>query len=91
MATYFARPYGKVYGTGATSAGLTSVGRVYTFATPERTWTVTHNLGTYNFVASLFDSSYQQFFAGIKVISPNQFIVYMTEPTAGSVNVVFSL
>jgi len=91
MATYFARPYGKVYGTGATSAGLTSVGRVYTFNTPELSWTVTHNLGTYNFVASLFDSSYQQFFAGLKVIRPNQFIVYMTGPTAGSVNVVFSL
>jgi hypothetical protein len=91
MATYFARPYGKVYGTGATSAGLTSVGRVYTFNTPELNWTVTHNLGTYNFVASLFDSNNQQFFAGIKVISPNQFVVYMTEPTAGSVNVVFSL
>jgi hypothetical protein len=91
MATYFARPYGKVYGTGATSAGLTSVGRVYTFNTPELSWTVTHNLGTYNFVASLFNSANQQFFAGVKVISPNQFIVYMTEPTAGSVNVVFSL
>lgn len=91
MATYFARPYGKVYGTGATSAGLTSVGRVYTFNTPELTWTVTHNLGTYNFVTSLFDSNNQQFFAGIKVISANQFVVYMTEPTRGSVNVVFSL
>jgi hypothetical protein len=91
MATYFARPYGKVYGTGATSAGLTSVGRTYTFVAPELTWTVTHNLGTYNFVASLFNDQNQQFFAGVKAISPNQFIVYMTEPTSGTVNVVFSL
>jgi hypothetical protein len=52
---------------------------------------VTHNLGTYNFVASLFDAQNQQFFAGVKATSPNQFIVYMTEPTAGLVNVVFSL
>ena len=93
MATqYFAKSYGKVYGTGAAAASqYSTILRVYNFATRELTWVVTHNLGTYNFTATLTDSNGNQFFAKIKAVSSNQFVVYLTEPTSGSVFVTFGL
>jgi hypothetical protein len=92
MATqYFARSYGRVYGTGAGGAGPSSAARVYSFATPSSTWVITHNLGTYNFSVSLMDSSNRQVFAGVKAVSGNQIIVSFTEPISGSANVMFSL
>jgi len=38
---------------------------------------------------TLFDADYNMMFAKITAVSPNQFIVYFTEPTAGIVNVTF--
>jgi hypothetical protein len=91
-AQYFAKSYGKVYGTGAAAASeYSGVLRVYNFATRELTWVVTHNLGTYNFTATLTDTSGNQFFAKITAVSKNQFVVYLTEPTSGSVFVAFGL
>jgi len=91
-AQYFAKSYGKVYGTGAAAASeYSGILRVYNFAVPELTWVVTHNLGTYNFYATLVDTSNNQFFAKITAVSKNQFVVYLTEPTAGSVFVAFGL
>jgi hypothetical protein len=91
-AQYFAKSYGKVYGTGAAAASeYSGVLRVYSFAIPELTWVVTHNLGTYNFIASLVDSDGNQFFAKTTAVSDNQFVVYLTEPTSGSVFVTFGL
>ena len=90
MATqYFARSYGRVYGTGASGAGPSSAARVYSFVTPSSTWVVTHNLGTYNFSASLMDSSNRQMFAGVKAVSENQVIIYFTEPVSGTANFMF--
>jgi len=91
-AQYFAKSYGKVYGTGAAAASeYSGVLRVYNFATRELTWVVTHNLGTYNFSVSLMDSSNRQVFAGVKAVSENQIIISFTEPISGSANVMFSL
>jgi hypothetical protein len=92
MATqYFAKSYGKVYGTGAGGAGPSLAARFYRFTTPSDTWVITHNLGTYNFSISLMDSDNRQMFAGVKAVSENQIIIYFTEPISGTASVTFYL
>jgi len=88
---YFAKSYGRVYGTGAGGAGPSLSARLFRFIAPSDTWVITHNLGTYNFSVSLMDSSNRQVFAGVKAVSENQIIVSFTEPISGSANVMFSL
>jgi len=92
MATqYFAKSYGKVYGTGAGGAGPSLAARLYKFVTPSDTWVITHNLGTYNFSITLMDTDNRQMFAGVKAVSVNQIIISFTEPVSGIANVTFYL
>jgi hypothetical protein len=81
--------YGRVYGTSTGVPGGTSLVRSYPFAIPQLTWIVTHNNNTQKMNITLFDADYNMVFAKITAVSPNQFIVYFTEPTAGIVNVTF--
>jgi hypothetical protein len=90
-AQYFAKAYGRVYGTGAGGGGPSVAARLYRFTTPSTTWIIIHNLGTYNFSVSLMDSDNQQVYAGIKAVSENQIIIYFTEPITGIANVIFYL
>jgi hypothetical protein len=92
MATqYFAKSYGKVYGTGAGGTGPSLTARLYKFVTPSDTWVITHNLGTYNFSITLMDTDNRQMFAGVKAVSVNQIIISFTEPVSGIANVTFYL
>jgi hypothetical protein len=92
MATqYFAKSYGKVYGTGAGGTGPSLTARLYKFVTPSDTWVITHNLGTYNFSITLMDTDNRQMFAGVKAVSGNQIIISFTEPVSGIANVTFYL
>jgi hypothetical protein len=92
MATqYFAKSYGKVYGTGAGGTGPSLTARLYKFVTPSDTWVITHNLGTYNFSITLMDTDNRQMFAGVKAVSVNQIIISFTEPISGIANVTFYL
>jgi len=92
MATqYFAKSYGKVYGTGAGGTGPSITARLYKFVAPSDTWVITHNLGTYNFSISLMDTDNRQVFAGVKAVSGNQIIISFTEPISGIANVTFYL
>jgi hypothetical protein len=81
--------YGRVYGTSTGTPGATALVRSFPFPNPELTWVVTHNLNTQNMNVTLFDSQNNVMFAKIKAVTPNQFIVYLTEPMVGTVNVTF--
>ena len=80
--------YGRVYGTAGASSD-TIIAKKYVFTEPHILWLVTHNLNTKNFTIGLQDSSGNEFFAKVEPLDNNQFLVRMTEPVSGSVNVVF--
>jgi hypothetical protein len=81
--------YGRVYGTSTGTPGATALVRSFFFPNPELTWVVTHNLNTQKINATLFDDQNNVMFAKINAVTSNQFIVYLTEPMAGTVNVTF--
>lgn len=89
MAVQYSGVYGRVYGTASGTPGGTALVRAFSFSTAQLTWVVTHNLNTQNMNVTLFDSQNNVMFARIKAVTPNQFIVYLTEPMAGTVNVTF--
>jgi len=89
MAVQYSGVYGRVYGTSSGTPGATALVRSFPFTSPQLTWVVTHNLNTRNMNVTLFDSQNNLMFAKIKAVTPNQFIVYLTEPMVGTVNVTF--
>ena len=85
--------YGRVYGAVTVAANDPAkklIYKQYTFSNPLLSWVVTHNLNTRNFTATLVDSDGDVFYASINIISNNQFIVLLTTPVAGIVNVLFN-
>jgi len=86
---YFAKTYGKVYGTAAGITGLSVVTNVYNFPDPDRTWVIQHNFNTVNFLVTLFDLDNKQFFANAKATSSNEIEINLTKEEAGYVNAVF--
>lgn len=52
-------------------------------------WRVVHNRGTRRFIYHLYDSDGYTFVAGVRIVNDNEFIVTLTEPTAGSIVVEF--
>lgn len=52
-------------------------------------WRVVHNRGTTKFLYRLIDNDGYTFVAGVKIVNDNEFIVTMSEPTAGSIIVEF--
>jgi hypothetical protein len=91
MNQFYAKTYGNVYGTEAGSIGLHAETRIFYFPTPDTTWVITHNLGTEDFTASLFDANNHPMIAATKAVNKNQIVVYLTTPTSGKVNITFSL
>jgi hypothetical protein len=89
MAVQYSGVYGRVYGTSTGTPGGTSVVRTFSITVPQLTWVVTHNLNTRNMNVTLFDAQNNVMFAKINAVTANQFIVYLTEPMAGTVNVTF--
>ena len=89
MAVQYSGVYGRVYGTSSGTPGATALVRAFPFPSPQLTWVVTHNLNTQNMNVTLFDSQNNVMFAKIKAVTSNQFIVYLTTPMAGTVNVTF--
>jgi len=87
----YGRVYGSATGTNVSSNVATSstVIRTYPFAVPSLSWVVTHNLNTQNMNVTLFDSNHNIMFAKINAVSNNQFIVSLTAPMSGTVNVTF--
>jgi len=81
--------YGRVYGTSTGVPGGTPVVRSYAFPKPGLQWVITHNLGSQKIIPAIFDLNNNVLYAGITVVTPNQFIVNFTEPTAGIINVTF--
>ena len=86
---YFAKTYGKVYGTPAGVTGFTLLTDVYDFPEPDTTWVIQHNFNTVNFLVTLFDSSNKQFFANAQAISNSEIQINLTKEEAGYVNAVF--
>jgi hypothetical protein len=89
MAAQYSGVYGRVYGTASGTPGATALVRSFSFPVPQLAWVVTHNLNTQNMNVTLFDANRNSMFAKIKAVTPNQFIVYLTEPMAGTANVTF--
>jgi hypothetical protein len=52
-------------------------------------WVVDHRQNTTKFVASLYNSKGEQFLACIKIIDPDSFVVKLSCPTEGRVDVLF--
>jgi len=89
MAVQYTGVYGRVYGTASGTPGATALVRSFPFTVPQLVWVVTHNLNTQNMNVTLFDKDNNIMFAKIKAVTPNQFVVYLTEPMAGTVTVTF--
>lgn len=86
---YFAKTYGKVYGTPAGATGFTLVTDVYNFPDPDIKWVIQHSFNTVNFLVTLFDSSNKQFFANAQATSNSEIEINLTKEEAGYVNAVF--
>lgn len=52
-------------------------------------WRVTHAMGVDAFTESLHDSDGNRFYAGLRIVSLDEFVITLTEMTAGTVNVFF--
>lgn len=52
-------------------------------------WVINHRQNTTKFVASLYNSKGEQFLAFIKIIDPDSFVVKLSCPTSGWVDVLF--
>lgn len=61
----------------------------YRVLTDSYQWRVVHNRGTRRFLYRLIDNEGYTFVAGVNIVNDNEFIVTMTEPTAGSIIVEF--
>ncbi len=74
--------------TSITNSGGLAVFRRYDFVDALE-WIVHHNMGTRSFTESLTDSEGNRFFAKVKVVDENTFIVKLASATSGSVDVYF--
>jgi hypothetical protein len=61
------------------------------FYEPSLIWVVKHNLNTTNFQESIKDANGDKIYADVRIIDANEFWVFMTEESTGSVTVNFEL
>jgi hypothetical protein len=73
-------------GTGGTG---NTVHRTYQFTNALR-WFVNHNMNTRSFQETLTDAAGSRFFAKVKIIDSNNFMVDLTSATSGVIDVYFS-
>lgn len=71
-----------------TNSGGLSVFRRFEFVDALE-WVVNHNMGTRSFTESLTDNEGNRFFAKVKVVDENTFIVKLASATSGAVDVYF--
>ena len=65
--------------------------KTYSFPNSALRWTVTHNLSTRDFVASIRNSNGDVIYTNIKIVDENSFWVDFTEATSGKMSVTFDL
>ena len=73
----------------STTTGPGNVVKRYEFANSLE-WIVNHGMNTRNFVETLTDNQGNRFFAPVKVVDDNSFIVRLTSATSGAVSVYFT-
>jgi len=52
-------------------------------------WSVAHNKGTSKLIVSTHDSDGRRFYAGEEIVDDNLFVIHCSEPTSGSVDVIY--
>lgn len=69
------------------SEPVDTVGR-YAFS-DSMVWVVDHNRNTTRFVESLTTADGERFYAKVKIVDANSFVVHLTEAMSGFVDVIF--